>query len=284
MWEEIGYRVIGMGNGQMTRSYQIRLRRVAHGYPGYQYWLFSRVVGKPREMVRVPSIRCEKLWETARGLLLNFPAPGALVMGGGYHRELEFDSCDNYCKFRWRNDLPAEWSALAPVLEALEALHRRARFHLAPLSPDLEKLQGIIADGDDATWDRTAKTICAFHRKFGSWPTVLRVPDGGELMLELDFGERTLAMLRERLSLVRDSALEWSQYERIIAEDEAGNRAEYPVDVYGVEWITDEEFHAWIGVGPEQVADREAEKKRQELEEYQRAIGRDRGVKPLEGD
>jgi len=58
-------------------------------------------------------------------------------------------------------------------------------------------------------------------------------------------------MLRERLSLVRDSALEWSLYERIIAEDESGNRAEYPIDVYGVEWITDEEFHDWIGVGPE---------------------------------
>jgi len=41
-----------------------------------------------------------------------------------------------------------------------------------------------------------------------------------------------------------------SLYERIIAEDESGNRTEYPVDVYGVEWITDEGFHEWIGVGP----------------------------------
>ena len=93
-------------------------------------------------------------------------------------------------------------------------------------------------------------------------------------MLEIDFGERTLAMLRERLRLVQDPDLNWSQFERLIAEDEAGNQAEYPVDACEVDWITDEEFHAWVGVGPEQVAERDEEKARLAREEWHRAINR----------
>ena len=73
-------------------------------------------------------------------------------------------------------------------------------------------------------------------------------------MLEVDFGDRTLAMLRERLRLVPDPDLNWSEFERIVAEDETGNRVESPVDVAGVLWIKYEDFHFWVGVGPEQVA------------------------------
>jgi len=100
-------------------------------------------------------------------------------------------------------------------------------------------------------------------------------------MLEVDFGNRTLAMLRERLRLVPDPDLNWSEFERIVAEDEEGNRVEYPVDVCGVQWINDEEFHYWVGVGPEQVADREAETARLELDEYHRAIGLKPKASPL---
>lgn len=284
MWESIGLQVRGTGNGTMTKSYRIRLKRVEVGYAGYQYWLYSRTVGKAGELVRVPSVRAEEVLDAARGLLLSFPADAQFRIGGGFEYELEFDSHDHCCKFRWKIDLPKQWHALSPVLDRLEKLRRRACLHLRPLSPHWESLGDIIADGDDAVWDRTAKTICAFRRKHGTWPTILRIPESCEAMLEVDFGQRTLEMLRERLRLVPDPDLNWSQFERIIAEDDAGNRAEYPVDVCGVQWITDEEFHFWIGVGPEQVAEREAETARLDLEEYRRAIYRRVDGDPGEGE
>ena len=153
MWESIRLRVMGTGNGTMTRSYQIRLRRVEFGQSGYQYWLYSRLVGKAAELVRVPSVRGEEVWAAARGLLLSFPADEQFSFGGGFQYEFEFDSCDRYCKFRWKDELPGEWHALAPVLVRLEKLRSRACLHLRPVSQDWESLGDIVADGDDALWD-----------------------------------------------------------------------------------------------------------------------------------
>ena len=253
MWESIAYRVMGTGNGQMTRSYRLRLKRIELLDPGsgHQYWLYSRKVGRYAELVRVPAVRGEEVWNAARDLRLTFPAEGQWSMGGGYERELVFDSHDNHCRFRWRNDLPEQWRGLESVLERLEALRDRACLHLRPVSEEWESLREIIADGDRALWNRIAKTSCAFRRLHGAWPTVLRVPEMSEAELALAIGSRTHAQLRQRLRLVSDPDLDWSRFERLVAEDEAGNGAEYPVDTGDVFWQSDEEFHFWIGVTPE---------------------------------
>lgn len=257
VWESIAYRVMGTGNGQMTRSYRLRLKRIELLDPrsGHQYWLYSRRVGRDAELVRVPAIRGEEVWDAASDLQLTFPADGQWSIGGGYDRELVFDSHDNYCKFRWRNDLPAQWRGLDPVLDRLEALRDRACLHLRPVSEEWESLREIIADGDRTIWNRIAKVICAFRRTHGAWPTILHVPETSEASLKLAIGSRTYAELRKRLNLVPDPELDWGRFERLVAEDESGRRAEYPVDTGDVFWQNDEEFHFWIGITPEAEAE-----------------------------
>ena len=227
------------------------LKRIDAFRGGDQYWLSCQGFGSDdtidQEFYRLPFRRGEAVWQLARHLPLTL-TPDAAMGCDGTTCVLEFTGDSNSLRLRWWQRLPPQWSSVLPLLHGLEALRRRARFHLVPVERSFEALSTLAGQGEGALWDRLATTVCAFHESKGRWPTRLRLPEGGEKAIRARLGEQTLQALHRRLELVPDPQLTWGAFERIAAEDRFLNRIDYPRDAGGVDWRENAAFREWIGL------------------------------------
>ena len=238
--------------------YSTCLKRIDAFRGGVQYWLscqgFRSSATVEQDFYRLPFRRGEAVWNLARHLPLTL-TPDAAMGCDGTTYVLEFTGDSNSLRFWWWQRLPPQWTSIEPLLNGLEALRRRARFHLVPVERSMEALSTISGQGEDALWDRLATTVCAFHERKGRWPTRLRLPEGGERTIRERLGEESLVALHRRLELIPDPQLTWGAFERIAAEDQYTNRIDYPRDAGGVDWREHPKFREWIGLG----IDREVE-------------------------
>ena len=227
---------------------ELRLIRHESLLASRQYFLYANDLGTQR-LYRVPTGAAEAVWHAADGIVFGLVPDDGMILDAR-HYELEFPGSSSRCQFEWQHRLPPQWSGLQPLIDGLEDLGRRAEMLLAPMPDRLEDRAPLLDDGDDAVWSRVARTICAFHRRFGHWPTRLRFPRYDDALLVELFGAPLTERLLDRVSLTADRDLDWGDFQRLAAEDRDGNRLEYPTEAVGVDPITDADFHAWLGVKP----------------------------------
>lgn len=235
-------------SAKMPGWLELRLIRYASLPASEQYFLFTKDCSEQR-LFRVPTHAAEAAWNAADRFVIGLPPDDGLILDAR-HYTLEFPGQANTCTFEWQGRLPRQWSGLQPLVDALEDLNRRSSMLLAPMPPKAEDRVPLLDDGDDAVWNRVARTICAFHLRFGHWPAFLRIPAyDDELLVEL-FGQPLTERLLARVSLRADHDLDWGDFERLAAEDCADNRLDYPTEAVGVDPLTDAAFHEWLGVKP----------------------------------
>ena len=231
--------------------YSTCLKRIDAFRGGVQYWLSCQGFGSSatidQDFYRLPFRRGEAVWNLARHLPLTLTPDAAMGLDGTTY-VLEFSGDSNSLRFRWWHRLPPQWSSIEPLLNGLESLRRRARFHLVPVERSFETLSTLTGQGEGALWDRLATTICAFRDQKGRWPTKLWLPEGGERTIRDRLGDETLTALHRRLELIPDPQLTWGAFERIAAEDQYMNRTDYPRDAGGVDWREHPAFREWIGL------------------------------------
>jgi hypothetical protein len=96
-----------------------------------------------------------------------------------------------------------------------------------------------MPNGIDKNWYRMCAAINGFRARYGSWPTIIRLPEGA---IEYLFAEGSFASLQEKLMLVYDG----STY---IAEDDLGRR--YNLGQEGFSDVPpDIQVHQWLNIEP----------------------------------